>query len=153
MKTTLSYSIRKLRADDVKALSDLIENVARKFLFHEFTDSGQDNFLKSVTGQGIVKNINEGFKYWVAEYNSSIIGVIAFKNTSHLYNLFIDEKHHRKGVASMLWNESTKNKLVANYTVFSSSYAVPVYEKFGFVKTGEPTSMEGIYCIPMEKVN
>lgn len=134
-------------------MSDLIEKVARTFLFHEFTEVGQATFLKSLTGQGIVKNINEGFEYWVAEYNSSIIGVIAFKNTSHLYNLFIDEKHHRKGVASMLWNESTINKQVAAYTVFSSSFAVPVYEKLGFVITGEPTSMEGIYCIPMEKVN
>jgi len=143
--------IRKIAPKDYEVVSNLIEQVSRKFLFHEFTKEGQRKYLTSVTGQGIVNNVKAGIEYWVAEIEGKVVGVIAFKNTSHLYNLFVAEAYHHKGIAKTLWNTATKDHKVKTYTVFSSSYAIPVYEKLGFNKTNKPFDEEGIFCTPMEK--
>ena len=141
--------IRPIQESDVNDLSRLIERVAQSFLFPDFTEEGKQNFLNSVTGSGIIKNLNEGFEYWLAENDNQIIGIIALKNKTHLYNLFIDADFHGKGIARKLWDKAIHGSNVKTYTVFSSSYAVPIYEKLGFVISGDPVNDHGIYAIPM----
>lgn len=147
------YILRKLHIDDVSATSSMIEKIARNYLFDDFSKEGQANFLKSVTGTGIVNNLKSNkdkYDYLVAEFNGEIVGVISLKNNSHLFNLFVDEAHHGKGLAKKLWLKCTKAQSVSTYTVFSSKFAIPVYQKLGFVITGDPVNKGGIYCIPME---
>lgn len=143
--------VRKIKPEDYYSVNNLIEQVSRKFIFHEFTKEGQKKYLKSVTGVGLINNLKKGIEYWVAQLDDQVVGVIAFKNVSHLYNLFVAEAYHHKGIAKTLWNTATKDHRVKVYTVFSSSYAIPVYEKLGFQKTNKPFNEEGIFCIPMEK--
>jgi len=145
--------IRPITLNDFDEVSALIREVADKYLYNEFTEEGKHNFLKSVTGEGLVNNVNNGFEYSVALEDNEIVAVIAFKNISHLYNLFVKEDFQGRGIGRALWEEATKNKKVAKHTVFASSYAEPIYKKLGFVRSGEPSFEGGIYCIPMTKVN
>jgi len=68
--------------------------------------------------------------------------------------MFVDKKHHRKGIARQLYDtvlsEINKNADVAQVTVNSSPYAVNVYERLGFAKTDEQQEHEnGIVYVPM----
>ena len=69
--------------------------------------------------------------------------------------MFVDKRHHRKGVARQLLNtvvaEIKSNEGITQMTVNSSPYAVEAYERLGFVKTGEQQEKDGIIYIPMAR--
>ena len=87
----------------------------------------------------------------VYEEANAVKGYISIKNTSHLYHLFVCEELHGKGIAKQLWQRAKSAYPESRYfTVRSSLYAVPVYLKFGFHKTGSVGVKDGIGFQPME---
>lgn len=64
--------------------------------------------------------------------------------------MFVSEKHQKKGIATLLWLESHTFCKASIYTVRSSLYAVPVYEKFGFVKKSAIETKGTIQFQPMK---
>ena len=70
--------------------------------------------------------------------DNKLVGVAAIRDNQHCYHLFVAPEYHKKGIAGLLW-QYLKAEAVAtgtvSFTVNSSIYAVPVYEKFGFNET------------------
>lgn len=95
---------------------------------------------------------SEEFSNFVFVEDSEIVGYISIKNQSHIYHLFVVEKHQGKGVAKELWNHVLSKQSTRNYTVRSSLFAVPVYQSFGFTITEPASSKDGIGFQAMELV-
>jgi len=93
------------------------------------------------------------FRYWVAESEHLLLGFIAFRDETHLFNLFVSPGHQRQGVARKLWQFAlpltTGSTTGRTVTVNASLNAVPAYRALGFTPAGEVTRHHGIAFLPM----
>jgi GNAT superfamily N-acetyltransferase len=146
----MQISTRRADKDDAKHLRDLVSSLSHFYL-------PQDNlklphwFLASIgieQFEARLKNID--FTNIVAEIDNCVVGYISIQENNHLYHLFVSQKYQRKGIARQLWSEAQKTCLSSKYTVNSSIYAIPVYEKFGFVAVGSTSEKDGIKYQLME---
>ena len=147
------FEIRPSTTADANAISALILSVAHLItLRHDAF--GVESFLKNQEPEAIAQLINNrDFLYFVGHIKEELIGMVAMKNQSHLYNLYVTPAFHQQGFAKKLWSHAQKVVLQQNeltqFTVNSSPYALPVYKRFGFHATSEPVESNGIAYVPM----
>lgn len=146
--------IRRAKESDANAISELIISVSQQFVLKDYSEEGQRNYLRSVDPVSILNYLRGDFDYYVAEEENEIIGVMAIRDLSHLYHLFVAGAHHGKGIARALWDHVLSACLAAGnsgvFTVNSSAFAVPAYLKMGFVIMGELIEKSGVISTPMQ---
>ena len=147
-------TLRNATPSDAGKISKLISGLTEKFIAYEFTPAGTEELLHSMAPDAIEKYIRSGYEYHVAEMDARLIGVVAVRGNSHLYHLFVAEKFQNRGIAGQLWRVAMKSCLAKGnpgvFTVNSSRYARPVYEKLGFVVQSGPQEKNGVIYIPMK---
>lgn len=75
-------------------------------------------------------------KAYGAFENKEIVGIIATRNEgSHVALFFVKGMYQGKGIGRMLWNAVLEENIINTVTVYSSLFAVPIYEKLGFIST------------------
>jgi len=149
-------TIRKATVTDCLEISELISINAKSLLNDDFDDDGLAFFLNAVSAQSIREYMDQGFRYVVALARHEVIGVIAVKDHRHMFHLFVDKDHHKKGIAKQLWDHISAYSIdkgqTKKFTLNSTSYALPVYQRWGFNTTGEQQTRHGISFTPMELV-
>ena len=115
---------------------------------------GAEEFLASVSEQAERAYLQSPqHSFIVAEEHGTIAGVIAIRDNSHLFHLFVARPFQRNGLARRLWDQARREALVhggtGEFTVNSSVNAIVVYESFGFVPTGPVATERGISFLPM----
>ncbi len=147
-------NIRPATLADSEPISKLISGLSEKYIAHEFTQTGARELLNSMKPGAIEKYIRSGYEYHVAEIGGRPVGVVGVRDNSHLYHLFVDEKFQKRGIAGQLWRVARESCLSKGnpgvFTVNSSKYALPVYEKLGFIVQSEPVERSGVVYIPMK---
>ena len=144
---------RPATVNDAAAISSLIHALGKSFVINP-DGSGADRFWGSVSADAEASYIQSSrYQFTVAVAGSSLAGVIAVRDTAHLFHLFVATEHQRKGLARNLWRQVLA-KIQANgyggpVTVNSSLTAQPVYKSFGFLPSGSVTEADGIAFIPM----
>lgn len=145
--------IRCALREDAESISALIIATARKFILFEFSAQGQARFLAAHTVKEIERRMRAGFAYDVALYRGELVGVVGMRNSTHLYHLFVDEAHQRRGIGHRLWEHAKSRCLRGDhpgfFTVNASRFAVPIYERMGFTAVGPVQSAGGILFVPM----
>jgi len=151
-----SITIRKAKTSDSQRISKLISRNAQTLLQDDFENDGLAFFLTTVNHRAIKDYMEQGFSYLVAQSEGEIVGVIAMKDYSHMFHLFVDKAFHKKGIAKQLWQaiyqHSIENGNTGKFTLNSTSYALPVYQRWGFSTTDEQQSRHGIRFTPMQLV-
>ena len=147
-------NIRAATIADAEAISALIMDLSDPF-YTSPTREGAEPFLASVSTEAQRGYIAAGnFSYHVAESDGGLVAVVALRDNSHLFHLFVAKPLQGTGLARRLWNIVKNNAMAAGnrgqFTVNSSLNAVPIYEKFGFVRKGEVQYMHGISCQPTQ---
>jgi GNAT superfamily N-acetyltransferase len=149
--------IRPATIDDAAAISALILGVSRFFTVHP-DGEGAEEFLAGVSPEAIAGYLaSPAYAYRVAEEeDGALAGVVAIRDNAHLYHLFVASAHHGRGLSRRLWDEAREAALrtgnPGEFTVNSSLYAIPVYERFGFQPTGPRVDTQGIAFVPMKLV-
>lgn len=141
--------IKPLVLNDIAVASRLIESVSDEYSKDDFSEEGYIRFKEKVLNAGMRKNMEDGFLYWGMIENEGLIGVIAIKPPFHLFNLFVHKEHQRRGVAQALWEHVLIQLKPQSITVFSSSHAIGLYKKLGFVSSGNKVSNSELICFPM----
>ena len=146
--------IERASIDDAPRVSWLIRGLSES-LFLLPNGEGAGPFLASISEAAIRSYIEAAnFSYFVAEDESKLVGVVAMRDNSHLYHLFVEPSLQGKGFARQLWHFIKANAVQAGnlgkFTVNSSLNAVPVYESFGFKVSGPKVEMHGIAFQPMQ---
>ncbi len=139
--------------DDAESVSKLILDSQRKYCFHEYTEEGQKLMLRLCGVKAVRFYIERGDVYYVALNHGNLVGVVGIRDTDHLAHNFVDGNFHRNGISKELWRlaaeECKKRGNKGSYELRASTYAIPIYEKWGFVQTA-PTDQEyGITSTPM----
>lgn len=146
--------IRPATAEHAEAISAVIKSVARYFTLHP-EGQGAETFLRSIEPaaiRGLIAAPN--FRYYVGFVDHQVAGVVALRDTTHLYHLFVVPAFQRRGLSRELWLHAKAAAAAAGnrhgFTVNATPYAVPVYERFGFKATGPRAETHGIAFVPMK---
>jgi GNAT superfamily N-acetyltransferase len=146
--------IRPIEDEDVPAVAQLLKVLARDFIVHESTPEGAATFLRENNEEAIRRYIVAGQVYHVAESDGQIAGFVSMRDRSHLFHLFVGVPWQGQGVARKLWEVARQAAIDAggsgSFTVNSSNFAVPVYEKMGFVRTAPMQCLKALYFNPMQ---
>ena len=142
--------IRKAKLSDAKNLSRLAMSLGR-FYSDDHSSEISPFFSKKITVESFKSYLMDknAYEHYVYEENEMIIGYFALLNATHFLYLFVDEKHHKKGVAKALIEYALKGKEYKSYSVNSSIYAVPFYEKLGFQSSAWVQKHHGMVYQPM----
>lgn len=149
----MNIKIKEIQVESINKATKLIKNVFMEFEAPDYKREGIDFFLSYISIESLKSKIEKGdISMWGAFLDNTIIGVVAMRPPCAISLLFVDKKHHRKGVARKLLTYALKeyNKKGLKVTVNSSPYAVEAYEKMGFKKINEEEENLGIRFQPME---
>lgn len=148
------YLIEELKQEDLEEALKVVEVTFMKFEAPEYTNEGVENFFKFASYESIKEKLSKNMEMYVAKVNEEIVGVIGYRDDSHINLLFVLEEYQRNGIARALFNLVVENCKKANtekITVNSSPYAHNVYLKFGFTDDDKMNEVDGIKFYPMHK--
>jgi len=147
-------TVRNIRAGEEIEVCNLVARSFNEFIAPEFSEKGIEEFYKYSNPREFLKRAESGYFSMVSETDGKLAGVIEFKGNKHISMLYVDKAFHKKGVAKELiriaLEEVTSSRgNHGNITVNSSRYAVPFYEKLGFIQFEEEKTIYGVFHIPM----
>jgi GrpB-like predicted nucleotidyltransferase (UPF0157 family)/GNAT superfamily N-acetyltransferase len=149
-----TLTIRPIEPADIEPVARLLSELATEFIVAEFGAPAQGRFLAENNADALRGFLANRFRYHVAELNHELVGFVGVRENKHLYHLFVAKPLQRRGIGRALW-EFAKEDCEAlghrgAFTVNSSNHAVPVYERWGFRRDGEPRTSNGITYNPMK---
>ena len=150
----LEYKIEELKLENLEEAIKAIETTFLKFEAPDYSKEGIENFFKFANYDTIKENLKRNMKMYVAKVKEKNVGVIGYRDNSHINLLFVLEEYQRNGIAKALYNlviENCKNVGTKKVTVNSSPYAHNVYLKFGFIDNNQMQEVDGIKFYPMYK--
>lgn len=151
--TTL-LTVKQIRLGEEIEVCNLVAKSFNEFIAPEFSDEGIEEFFKYSNPREFKKRSESGYFSMVAKSQDKLAGMIEVKGDSHISMLYVDRAFHRKGIAKILVKQaleriSSEKGLSGDITVNSSRYAVPFYERLGFLQFEEEKSIYGVIHIPM----
>jgi len=150
----LEYEIEELKLENLEEALKVVEVTFMKFEAPDYSKDGIENFLKFANYETIKENLSRNMKIYVAKVNEKIVGLIGYRDNSHINLLFVLEEYQNNGIARALYNlviENCKNIGTKIITVNSSPYAHNVYLKFEFIDDNKMQEVDGIKFYPMHK--
>lgn len=150
---TNAITLRPATADDAAAISALILSL-QPYLTIAPDGAGAEEFLVTLQPDIIRRNLQaENYHYLLACEGDALAGVVAVRDNTHLFSLYVGVPWHGRGVGKRLWQAARDAALArgntGSFTVNSSAYAAPMYRRLGFRAAGEMAEMHGIRFIPM----
>jgi predicted GNAT family N-acyltransferase len=120
----------------------------------DFSDEGAAEFARAA--QSFVVERQDGHRITVAERGGRIVGMIDVRDSSHVCLFFVESAERGRGTGRALLDSAMQQCLAAQpgpwtITVNSSPWAVPVYERLGFLATSSEIEHNGMRAVPMTK--
>lgn len=111
-------------------------------------------FWESLSAQAMAGYLaSERYRFTVAREGARLTGVVGLRDTTHLFNLYVDLAYQRQGLATRLWQHARQQAgglgAERGFTVNASRHAVPVYRRFGFEEAGPAHVTHGVAIQPM----
>lgn len=153
MPTIDAIHLRAAQVEDAPRIAALIASVSHYFTLDP-GGCGAEHFLQSMSEAALASYIsNPAFFYSCAWINGQLAGVVAIRDAAHLFHLFVAPAFQGAGLGRCLWVFAQQQAQAAgntgHFTVNSTPYAVPVYQRFGFEATGPRVERDGIAYVPM----
>lgn len=139
---------------DAQEISALILELSAPF-YVALDREGAEPFLASISVSAVRGYMQaSNFSYLIARCPlGTLAGLIAMRDQTHLFHLFVAEPFQRKGLGRRLWEQAkarvNAQNAASGFTVNASLNAVPVYESFGFEKQGRIRVAHGVTFQPM----
>ncbi|MBL4671815.1 MAG: GNAT family N-acetyltransferase [Arenicella sp.] len=149
-------SIRLATSFDAEIVSKLVIDSSLSVKDQDFSDEGWALLEKTNTIESVSKRF-ESEKYFalIFEVQGVPAGYLAMVEFEKIDHMFVMPEYRNIGIAKSLWHKAQEicvsNGNVSYYWVRSSSYAVQVYESFGFRLSGDKKISNGISFQLMER--
>ncbi len=145
----MNFTIRQATAFDAEAASHLVTGLAHYFLADPASAQAAP-FMAGLNPSAYAERLSSSpFKHYVAEDAAGLCGIVALRDGSHVYHLFVRADAQGRGIARALWLHAMQQSSHATFTVNASLHAVPVYERLGFVAAAGPQQSRGVVFVPM----
>ena len=144
---------REMKPGEDQDVCNLANYVFNKYVAPDYEQEGVDEFFRFSNPDAMQQRTQSKGFVLVAYQDDTLVGMIEFFPPNVVAMLFVTFQHH--GIAKeLLAKLITKvNEIfpdIKKLIVHSSPYAEMIYQKMGFLKTGEATKDKGIIYIPME---
>ena len=154
MKILPEITLRPALVADASAIVALIDDLMPFLTLHP-DGAGAEKFIAHCRLPAIENYLSqEKYQYQIAHLGGQLAGVVAMRDNTHLFHLFVPRALHRRGIALQLWQAARDASIArgntTGFTVNSSLYALPVYTRIGFVPTGPKVEQGGIAFVPMQ---
>lgn len=137
-----NLTIKSLSKADIETALNLVWKVFLEFEAPDYTQEGIDEFYRSIHDEDYLAALS----LYGAFMNEELVGIIATRSGGkHIALFFVDGKYHRQGIGKQLFQSVKTDKMTVN----SSTYAVPVYSKFGFKPVNTEQVVKGLRFTPM----
>ena len=144
------FEVRTLRNGEEVEVCNLVARTFNEFIAPEFSEQGVEEFFKYANPRAFKKRLESGYFAMVSETQDKLAGIIELKANNHLSMLYVDKAFHRRGIARELIKEVMPMiSKSSDITVNSSRYAVPFYEKLGFIQYEDEKTIYGVIHVPM----
>ena len=145
---------RDMVAGEEQAVLALVMRGFDELVRPDFSDEGVSEFTRAA--QSFVMERPDGHRITIAERGGQIVGMVDVRDSCHVSLFFVEPDDRGHGVGRTLLESAIECCLSAEpglsaITVNSSPWAVPVYERLGFVATGSEIERNGIRALPMAK--
>lgn len=149
----MDLKTREIKKDDIylREVLRLVKIVFDEFEAPYYEEEGINTFYNFIEYSNINKMLDENLKMYAMFDGPYVIGMIAYRDNSHITLLFVDKKYHKQGIATKLLYLMREKCMSNCYTVNSSPYAVEFYEKRGFEKVTAEQVKDGIRFTPMKQ--
>jgi ribosomal protein S18 acetylase RimI-like enzyme len=150
MADPLDITIRPATPADVEAISRLVSDLSRRFITPQYTSQGAQTLLSHQTPEAIIRCLDEGMHYLVAETGHTLVaagGLI--RERRHLYHLFVAADRQGQGIGRRLWKALLAGLEPGPVTVNSSRVAIGFYERLGFRSNGPVWEKDGVVAWPL----
>ncbi|MGX9717457.1 GNAT family N-acetyltransferase [Janthinobacterium lividum] len=153
MTTLPEPTLRPALVADAPAIVALIDDLMPFLTLHP-DGAGAEKFIEHCRQPAIEGYLSQTrYTYQLAHIDGALAGVVAMRDNTHLFHMFVPRAWHRRGMARRLWQAARDASLakgdVTAFTVNSSLYALPLYTSLGFVATGPKVEEGGIAFVPM----
>ena len=139
--------IRSMHADERGAALALVWETFLRFEDPDDVPEGVRDFRGFIDAPAPI----DAPEFFGAYKGGELLGVLATsERRKHICCFFVAAAHQRRGIGRKLWEHLLANSKNDLFTVHSSSYAVPVYHKLGFVDTDAEREEDGIRYTPMK---
>jgi GNAT superfamily N-acetyltransferase len=150
----MTLSIRHFHPGEETQVCELVTRVFDELVAPGLVPEGVEEFLSYVQPDSLRERSQTGYMTLVAALGDEMVGVIQIKSHHHVSLYFVDQAHLGKGIGKELWWRALaicrrERPDLAEITVNSSLYAVPIYEKLGFRQTRPEQVVNGIRFVPM----
>lgn len=155
MKNLPALTLRPALVADAPAIVALIDELMPFLTLHP-DGAGAEKFIAHCRLPAIENYLSqEKYQYQIAHLDGELAGVVAMRDNTHLFHLFVPRALHRRGIALQLWQAARTASMArgntTGFTVNSSVYALPFYESLGFVATASRVEADGIAYVPMRR--
>jgi GNAT superfamily N-acetyltransferase len=145
---------RPMQPDEAAAVCALVERSFNRFVAPGYSPEGCIEFLRYAQPEALLERSHNRHFVLVAASGAHLAGVLEVRDFEHVSLLFVDEAYQRRGISRELFNRALdicrrERPGLAQVTVNSSPYAVPVYERLGFHSTAAEQEHNGIRFRPM----
>ena len=145
---------REIHQGEETKVYRVIIDCFNEFIASGYSDEGVAEFEKYVEPDRMRERLSQGNFIIVALKHEIIVGVIEVRSNNHIALLFVEKKHKHRGIAKKLIELAVRKckqrkSDVGAIEVNSSPYAIPFYEKLGFVKINTEQLVNGIRFTPM----
>lgn len=134
------FRIRLATEADAAAIGVLVRRATRQDVLPDQSPRAAAHLLAGMTARAERVRIREGKRYFVAEIDRRIIGVVATRDDAHVFRLFVSRRWRRCGIAGALLRravaDARRRAGTRTFTLNASRFAVEAYLRLGFRISG-----------------
>src|SRR6185312_2130886 len=127
--------IRLATEADAHAIGVLVRRATRQDVLPDQSERAAAHLLAGMTARAERQRIREGKRYFVAEADGRIVGVVATRDDRHVFRLFVTRRWRRRGIAGALFRriaaDCRTRAGTRTFTLNASKFAVEAYLKIG----------------------
>jgi len=150
----MGITYREIYQGEEENVCKLVINCFNEFVAPGYTEDGIAEFLRYVAPESVRDRLTKNHFILLALDGNLIVGVIEVRNNNHISLFFVSKKYQNQGIGKKLHELAIeKCKIlkpdISVIDVHSSPFAVPIYEKLGFVKVSDEQVVNGMRFTPM----
>ena len=143
---------REMITGEEEAVLELVMRGFDEFVCPDFSDAGVVEFCRAA--QSFVLDRPTDHVAYIAEDDGKLLGMIDVRDSTHICLFFVDAAHQRQVIGRALLDHAigqcpAQLPELDAFTVNSSPWAVSVYEKLGFKRTGSEQEQNGVRFVSM----
>lgn len=137
---------RPILPDEIPEAINLIWEVFLKFEAPVYSEEGIRTFRASLDDPVRTASL----KWYGAFENGHLVGTLCMRAPQHIGDFIVKEAYQGKGHGRRLFERMQRDYENKEFTVNSSTYAVPIYHKLGFYDTDKEQTVDGLRFTPMK---